>query len=105
MCSAKDQNLSGRLHASVRGKRTADYSLRIIATNQIRETLIICGGCSSEARAVVGQRVNPKFKQGIYEFQLEKSSLKPWKEHHVLMAGIGADGTPAMKASFEAKDD
>jgi hypothetical protein len=77
MCSAKEQHLSGRLHASGRGKRTADYPLRIVATNLIRETLIICGGRRSEAPAVVAQRINSKFNQGIYEFQLEMSSLKP----------------------------
>jgi hypothetical protein len=104
MRSAKEQHLSGRLHASGRGKRTADYPLRIIATNLFRETLIICGGCSSEAPAVEGQRINSKFKQGIYEFQLEKSSLKPWKERNVLTAANEADGTLAMKASFEGKD-
>jgi hypothetical protein len=77
MCSAKEQHPSGRYHISVRGKRTADYPLSIIATNLIRETLTIRAGCNAEAPAVVGQRINSKFKQGTYEFQLEKSSLKP----------------------------
>jgi len=104
MCSAKEQHSGGRYHISVRGNRTADYPLRIMATNLFRETLIICGGCSSEAPAVEGQRINSKFKQGIYEFQLEKSSLKPWKERNVLTAANEADGTLAMKASFEGKD-
>ena len=72
MCSAKEQHSGGRYHISVRGNRTADYPLRIIATNLIRETLIIRAGWNAVAPAVVGQRINPKFMQGLYEFQLEE---------------------------------
>jgi hypothetical protein len=70
ICSSGEQRPRGGYRASVRGKRTADYPLRIIARNLIRETLVIRAGCSAEAPEVGGQRINPMIMQGIYEFQL-----------------------------------
>jgi hypothetical protein len=70
MCSAKGQHPNGSHRTSAQGKRTADYTIRVIATNLISGTVTVRAQSKAEALAEVEQQINPKLRQEGYEFQL-----------------------------------
>ena len=51
--SAKEDYLSGRRRTSVQGKRIADYTIRVIATNLISGTVTVRAQSKAEALAEV----------------------------------------------------
>src|SRR5229473_2369648 len=61
--SAKEKYLSGRRRTSARGKRTADYTITVIATNLISGTVTVRAPSKAEALAEVEQRINLKLRQ------------------------------------------
>ena len=64
--------MSGRRRTSAKGKRTADYTIRVLATNLISGTVTVRPQSKAEAHAEVEQRINPKLRQEGYEFQVEE---------------------------------
>jgi hypothetical protein len=48
-----------------------DYTIRVIATSLISGTVTVSAQSKAEALAKVEQQINPKLRQGGYEFQLE----------------------------------
>ncbi len=97
-CSANEEHLSGKDGTSVPGNRTSEHTIRVIATNLSRQTVLIRAGCNAKAPGVVERRINPKLRQRIYEFQLEEF-LETVERTQC------ADGTQTMKAALEGKDD
>jgi hypothetical protein len=48
-----------------------DYTIRVIATSLISGTATVSAQSEAEALAKVEKKINPKLRQGGYEFQLE----------------------------------
>lgn len=71
-CSAKEHHLSGRHGTTVRGKRTPDHTVRVIATNLISGTASVLAQYKAGALAEIQLRINPKVRQDSYEFQLDE---------------------------------
>ncbi len=47
------------------------YTVRVVATNLITDTVSICAKSEDEALAKAEQQISPQLKQEGYEFQLE----------------------------------
>src|SRR5882762_791730 len=69
-CSVKEEYLNGRRGTSVQGKRTAEYAIRVLATNLIVGTVTVRAQSKARTLAEVEQRIDPKLRQDRYEFQL-----------------------------------
>ncbi len=48
-----------------------DYNIRVIATSLISGSVTVSAQSKAEALAKVEQQINPKLRQGGYEFQLD----------------------------------
>jgi hypothetical protein len=72
MRSARNQHLNGRHGTSARGKRNPEHISQIITTSLIGGAVTNSPQSKAEALAELEQRINPKLKQGIYEFHLEE---------------------------------
>jgi len=65
-----EEYLSDRRGTSVQGKRTAEYAIKVIATNLIGGTATVRAQLQAQALVKAAQRMNPNPRQDGYEFQL-----------------------------------
>ncbi len=103
-CSATGKHLNGRHSTPVRGARAPEHLTSLTATNLISETATVRAQSRAEAPAEFELRINPKLRQGNYEFQPEEF-LETVKRHNVKMTDPETDGSQAMEAASERNDE
>ena len=71
-----------------------DYTIRVIATSLISGSVTVSAQSKAEALAKVEQQINPKLKQGGYEFQLEflETVERAQSAHRLNPRGLPSDG-------------
>ena len=70
-----------------------EYNVRVIATSLISGTVTVSAQSKAEALAKVEQQINPKLRQGGYEFQLEflETVERPQSARRLNSRGLPSD--------------